>query len=56
VTVEIGHFALVLALGIALIQASVPMIGAARNQVSLMEVGRTAALASSCSWRCRSAA
>jgi cytochrome c-type biogenesis protein CcmF len=45
VTVEIGHFALVLALGIALIQASVPMIGAARNQVSLMEVGRTAALA-----------
>ncbi len=44
-SVELGHFALVLALGIALIQSSVPMIGAARNHGSLMDVARTAALA-----------
>ena len=43
-TVELGHFALILALGVALIQSTVPMLGAARDQVSLMEVARTAAL------------
>jgi cytochrome c-type biogenesis protein CcmF len=42
--VELGHFALILALGVALIQSTVPVIGAARDRISLMEVSRTAAL------------
>ncbi len=44
--VEIGHFALVLALCVSLAQASLPLIGAARRNLALMEVGRGAALAS----------
>ncbi|MDO5622069.1 MAG: heme lyase CcmF/NrfE family subunit [Paracoccus sp. (in: a-proteobacteria)] len=42
---EFGHFALVLALGVALFQMIVPMIGASRNWPVWMEAGRTAALA-----------
>src|SRR4029453_10926615 len=42
---EIGHFALVLALGLALIQATVPMLGARRRDPALMRVGATTALA-----------
>jgi len=42
---EIGHFALVLALLIGLVQASVPMIGARRNDPTLMGVGESTALA-----------
>jgi len=42
---EIGHYALVLALSVALVQASVPLIGAARENAPLMEMARTAALA-----------
>ncbi|NMG35904.1 heme lyase CcmF/NrfE family subunit [Azoarcus sp. TTM-91] len=41
---ELGHFALVLALVIALVQAVVPLLGAHRNRLALMAVGRPAAL------------
>jgi cytochrome c-type biogenesis protein CcmF len=46
VIVELGHFALVLALVIQLAQASLPLWGAARRHLGLMELGRGAALAS----------
>ncbi len=42
--VEIGHFALVLALLVALVQASVPLVGAAAGNAALMAVARPAAL------------
>ena len=42
---ELGHFALALALAVAIIQATVPMIGAARNNVAWMALARPAALA-----------
>ena len=42
-TAEIGHFALILALMLALLQASVPMVGAARGDAALMGFGRAAA-------------
>ena len=41
---ELGHFALILALFVAMIQATVPMIGAARRHVGWMAVGRSCAL------------
>src|SRR6185437_7814647 len=44
--VELGHFALVLALFLSLAQASLPLVGAAKRHLGLMEVGRGAALAS----------
>ena len=40
---ELGHFSLVLALVLALVQAVVPMVGANRNRFALMAVGRPAA-------------
>ncbi|MDX5446714.1 MAG: heme lyase CcmF/NrfE family subunit [Zoogloeaceae bacterium] len=40
---ELGHFALILALVLSLVQATVPMIGAHRNRIALMGVGRPAA-------------
>ena len=40
---ELGHFSLILALVLALVQAVVPMIGANRNRIALMAVGRPAA-------------
>jgi cytochrome c-type biogenesis protein CcmF len=40
---EIGHYALVLALGLALIQAVVPVLGARRGEPSLMAVAETTA-------------
>jgi len=43
VIAELGHFALVLALMVALVQAIVPMVGAARRDVRLMDVARPAA-------------
>ena len=43
--VELGHFALVLALAVALIQASLPMIGAQKRWSSWMAVGEPAATA-----------
>ncbi len=42
--IELGHFALALALVVALVQSTVPLIGAQRNNASLMAVARTSAL------------
>src|SRR5919109_3159596 len=42
---ELGHYALVLALGLALIQATVPMFGARMRDVTLMGVAGPTALA-----------
>ena len=42
---EIGHFALLLALAVAGVQAVVPLIGAARGDVPLMQVAQPAAVA-----------
>jgi cytochrome c-type biogenesis protein CcmF len=42
---EIGHYALVLSLFMALVQATVPLAGAARGNLAWMEVGRPAAVA-----------
>jgi len=41
---ELGHFALILALFIALVQSTIPMIGAARGNTAWMGVGRSCAL------------
>ncbi|HRK95884.1 MAG TPA: heme lyase CcmF/NrfE family subunit, partial [Rhodospirillales bacterium] len=43
--VELGHFALILALAVAVVQGVVPLVGAWRNDQALMDVARTAALA-----------
>jgi len=45
VIAEAGHYALVLALGLALIQSFVPILGARRGDVALMNVARSTALA-----------
>jgi cytochrome c-type biogenesis protein CcmF len=42
---EIGHYAIVLALMVAIVQAVLPLVGAARNDGPTMELGRTAAVA-----------
>ena len=42
---EIGHIALIMALTVALVQATVPMLGASRGDARLMSVGDTAAVA-----------
>jgi cytochrome c-type biogenesis protein CcmF len=44
VLVEIGHFALVLALLVALVQGTLPLVGATVRSRPLMDLGRTAAL------------
>jgi len=44
-TAEIGHFALILALMVGLVQATVPMIGAARGNAAYMAVAGPAAFA-----------
>jgi cytochrome c-type biogenesis protein CcmF len=44
-TSELGHFALVLALGLGLIQSSVPVIGVHRRDGSLMRLASSTALA-----------
>jgi cytochrome c-type biogenesis protein CcmF len=41
---ELGHFALILALFVSVIQATVPLVGAARRHVGWMAVGRSCAL------------
>src|SRR6266540_1466148 len=41
---ELGHFALILALAVALVQGTLPLIGAARADGRLMALGGTAAL------------
>jgi cytochrome c-type biogenesis protein CcmF len=45
VTAEIGHYALVLALALAFVQASVPLFGARKNDPVLMSVAGPTALA-----------
>jgi cytochrome c-type biogenesis protein CcmF len=45
VTPEFGHYALVLALALALVQATVPLWGARRNDATLMAVAGSTALA-----------
>jgi cytochrome c-type biogenesis protein CcmF len=45
VIAEAGHYALVLALGLALIQSVLPIVGARRGDVALMEMARSTALA-----------
>ncbi|WP_299441457.1 heme lyase CcmF/NrfE family subunit [uncultured Rhodospira sp.] len=42
---EIGHYALALGLCVALVQAIVPMVGAHRNNLALMELARPASVA-----------
>jgi cytochrome c-type biogenesis protein CcmF len=44
VAAELGHFALILALAVALVQGTLPLVGAARGDDRLMALGRTAAL------------
>ena len=44
-TPEFGHYALVLALALALVQATVPLWGAQRNDAALMGVANSTALA-----------
>src|SRR6476660_4699881 len=41
---ELGHFALILALAVALVQGTLPLLGAARDDIRLMALGRSAAL------------
>jgi cytochrome c-type biogenesis protein CcmF len=41
---EVGHFALILALAVALVQGTLPLVGAARDDARLMALGSTAAL------------
>ena len=43
--VELGHFCLILALCVAAIQSTVPLIGASRRHIGWMETGRSCALA-----------
>jgi len=42
---ELGHFGLILALLLALLQSSVPLIGAARRNLAWMTLGRSSAVA-----------
>ena len=41
---EIGHFALILALALALVQGTLPLIGAHKNNAALMSVARSSAI------------
>ena len=41
---ELGHYALMLALGLALIQASIPIVGVRSNDPTLLSVAAPAAL------------
>jgi cytochrome c-type biogenesis protein CcmF len=42
--IELGHFALILALCVSVVQALVPLLGAARGNLAWMAIGRSAAL------------
>jgi hypothetical protein len=44
VIAELGHYALMLALGLAVIQASMPIVGARTNDPTLLSVAAPAAL------------
>ena len=42
---EIGHFALILALAVAMVQGTLPLVGAARNIAPWVALARPAAVA-----------
>ena len=42
--IELGHFALILAFAVAIVQTILPMIGAAQNRAAFMAVGEPAAI------------
>jgi cytochrome c-type biogenesis protein CcmF len=42
---ELGHFALIIAFAVAIVQSIVPLVGTARNQAALISLARPAALA-----------
>ena len=42
---ELGHFALVIAFAVAIIQSVLPLIGAAKNDVAMINMARPAAAA-----------
>ena len=42
---ELGHFALIIAFAVAIVQSIVPLVGTARNQTALISLARPAALA-----------
>jgi cytochrome c-type biogenesis protein CcmF len=42
---ELGHFALIIAFGVAIVQSIIPLIGAAKNDTAMIAVARPAALA-----------
>jgi len=42
---ELGHFALIIALAVAIVQSIVPLVGAAKNDASMMALARPAAFA-----------
>jgi cytochrome c-type biogenesis protein CcmF len=44
VIAEIGHYALVLAFGLALVQGTLPLLGAARGDAGLIDLARSSAL------------
>jgi cytochrome c-type biogenesis protein CcmF len=46
--IELGHVALILALCVALLQATVPLLGAARGHAGWMAIGRNTALVQFC--------
>jgi len=41
---ELGHFALIIAFAVAIVQSIVPLVGAAKNQAALISLARPAAL------------
>ena len=41
---ETGHYALILALAVAIVQGTLPFVGASRGDIRLMALGRSAAL------------
>ena len=41
---ELGHFALIIAFAVSIVQSVVPLIGAAKNNASLISLARPAAL------------
>jgi cytochrome c-type biogenesis protein CcmF len=43
--IELGHFAIILALVVSLVQTSLPLIGAQRNNASLMQLGTSCGIA-----------
>ena len=42
---ELGHFALIIALAITIVQSVVPLFGAARNDAAMIAIARPAAYA-----------